>query len=176
MVLFVGMNDAVNEKRFLSPNETGQNVTRMLQAALSAHAIPLLVTVHDPDVARLMQRHSPQTYGDRPPDARIADLNRALLRAVARTHTQVVDFHEVLKHAGGANLALSTDGVHLTRAGYRLLAQAVAVKLPSSARTGKILCVGDSLTYGTGVRAAGAPDADSDSYPQQLKALLDAEP
>ena len=46
VVLFVGMNVAVNEKRFLAPDQTAEAVAQMLQLIAIAHARSLVVTVH----------------------------------------------------------------------------------------------------------------------------------
>ncbi|SEB50632.1 SGNH/GDSL hydrolase family protein [Terriglobus roseus] len=171
VVIFVGMNDAVNEKRFLTPLQTAEAVQQMLQVIGAAHAKALVVTVHAPDEVRLMQRHSPGAFGGLTPAERIDATNRALRKAAQRGGADIVDFHAALALAGGASTSQSTDGVHLTQTGYRLLAKTVAAALPREV-SGRVLCLGDSLTFGTGVRAAGEPDAGSESYPQQLKAIL----
>lgn len=172
IVVFVGMNDAANGKRLLTPEQTCENVLAILQASKSAGAESLLVTIHQPDRKRLMQRHKAAEYGGRTPDRRVEDANQALRAAARETHSRVVNFNRVLAKAGGADPSLSTDGVHLTEEGYRLLAKAVEQKLPKKDRHGRILCLGDSLTYGIGVRLPDAPDAGSLSYPQQLQTML----
>jgi lysophospholipase L1-like esterase len=173
VVIFVGMNDAVNEKRFLTPAQTTEAVQHMLQLIHAAHAKALVVTVHSPDQVRLMLRHAPESYGGTTPIDRIDATNRALRTAAKLGGARVVDFHATLARAGGASASLSTDGVHLTRRGYGLLAKTVAAALPRTV-SGSVLCLGDSLTFGIGVRAATESDAGSDSYPQQLGGLLDA--
>jgi acyl-CoA thioesterase-1 len=79
----------------------------------------------------------------------------------------------VLQKAGGANSELSTDGVHLTAKGYGLLATAVRSQLPKNLPgSATILCFGDSLTYGIGVRPANSLSETAETYPAQLRALL----
>jgi lysophospholipase L1-like esterase len=173
VVIFVGMNDAVNEKQFLRPDQTEDAITHMLRLTHAAHAKALVVTVHYPDEVRLMQRHAPESFGGMTPAQRIDATNRALRKAAKLGGARVVDFQAALARAGGASASLSTDGVHLTRTGYGLLAKTVATALPRKVYR-SVLCVGDSLTFGVGVRAVTEPDAGSDSYPQQLRALLDA--
>ncbi len=173
VVLFVGMNDAVNEKRFLTPKQTEEVVAQTLRLIAAAHAKALVVTVHSPDEVRLMQRHSPESFGGQTPAERIDATNAALRLAAKQVGADIVDFHAALAKAGGPSTSMSTDGVHLTPAGYNLLAKTVAAALPRMATHDKILCLGDSLTFGIGVRAVDATDVGSDSYPQQLKAILD---
>jgi acyl-CoA thioesterase-1 len=164
----------VNEKRFLTPDQTAEAVGQMLRLIRAAHAKALVVTVHYPDEVRLMQRHSPESFGGVTPAERINATNHALRKAAEEGGASIVDFNAALTKAGGASASLSTDGVHLTRVGYSLLAKTVAAALPQEAAHGKTLCLGDSLTYGIGVRATDAVDAGSDSYPQQLKGILNA--
>ena len=171
-VLVVGMNDAVNEKRFLTPEQTRVAVVHMLRLITDAHAKAFVVTVHDPDEVRLLQRHSPESFGGWKPARRINATNRALRKAAKQGGADIIDFHRALADAGGASVSLSTDGVHLTRTGYGLLANTVAAALPRGLDESKVLCIGDSLTYGIGVRLVDAADAGSSSYPQQLMKLL----
>ena len=172
VVVFVGMNDAVNEKRFLREDQTEEAVAQMLRLIAAAHAKALIVTVHYPDDTRLMQRHSLESFGGFTSAQRIDETNLALRKAARSGGAGIVDFHSALARAGGASARLSTDGVHLTRAGYGILANLVAEALSGNVADGKVLCLGDSLTYGIGVRAAGSRDTGSDSYPQQLARKL----
>ena len=53
VMVFVGMNDAANDKKFLTPGQTKANVLAMVQDIEAAGAAPVLVTGHAPDEARL---------------------------------------------------------------------------------------------------------------------------
>jgi lysophospholipase L1-like esterase len=172
VVLFIGMNDAVNEKKFLSPEQTKANVLTIVRYVKAAGAIPVVVSVHAPDDTRLLARHDPKIYADRSPSQRIDLVNEALSSIARDQHLTIADFHSALQAAGGANLTLSTDGVHMTVAGYELLAKTILAALPKQARRGTIVCLGDSLTYGIGVRASGSEKEGSDTYPAQLRLLL----
>jgi lysophospholipase L1-like esterase len=171
-VLFVGMNDAVNDKRLLRPDQTYANVSAMLKELTTRHVAVIVLTLHTPDINRLLQRHSASDYGKTSPNQRIDDTNQEIRNAATEAGARIADFHAVIERAGGATQEISTDGVHFNRVGYRLLAETVMASLPPSARTQKILCFGDSLTYGIGVRAAGSAKDNPDTYPQQLKRIL----
>jgi lysophospholipase L1-like esterase len=171
-VLFVGMNDAVNDKRLLRPDQTYVNLSAMLKDLRARHIAAIVVTLHTPDISRLLQRHSASDYGKTPPARRIDDANREIRKAAAKAGARIADFHAVIERAGGASQEISTDGVHFNRAGYRLLAKTVISSLCASARTQKILCFGDSLTYGVGVRVAESGEDNPDTYPEQLRDLL----
>lgn len=173
VVLFAGSNDALNDKKFLPARETRAHLRYMADRIKRHGAQVIMVTVHDPDLARLMTRHKPEAYGNTPPLQRLALINEQVRRVARVEHASLVPFAGVLQKAGGANSELSTDGVHLTAKGYGLLATAVRAQLPKHFSDGAtILCFGDSLTYGIGVRSASSPTDTAETYPAQLRVLL----
>jgi len=172
VVIFAGMNDAVNNLKFQSPRQTMESVTAMVKRAQLAHAKVVLVNLHEPDERRLLARHKIENYGSIAPAERIRAVNRELLEVSRQSKVPLADFHEALKQAGGANEAMSTDGVHLTARGYHLLAVTVLKALPERLdEDATVLCMGDSLTYGIGVRKPGR-DEGNETYPAQLQSLL----
>jgi lysophospholipase L1-like esterase len=63
------------------------------------------------------------------------------------------------------------DGVHPRMEGYKIIAEAVAQTIKkNNLPTGRIVCFGDSITYGAGMKGAGT--ATGDTYPGQLAKLL----
>lgn len=173
VVVFTGSNDALNDKKFLPASESGIHLQHMAERIKAQGAQVVMVTVHAPDVARLMQRHRPEVYGDAPPLKRLALVNAQIQRVAKLEHAPLVPFAAVLRDAGGANMELSTDGVHLTARGYGLLAGAVRAKLPAHLpANATILCFGDSLTYGIGVRPPNSVAETPETYPAQLRAML----
>jgi lysophospholipase L1-like esterase len=173
VVLMAGANDALNPAKLLPPQDSREHVQAMATRARAAGVPLVLVTVHDPDYARLLARHALAEYGDTPPQQRISELNRVLRQVARKNGIPLVDFHAVVAANGGPTPRLSTDGLHLTRSGYALLASAVCAHLPRHLPdSATIVCFGDSLTYGTGVRAAGDAPETNDTYPAQLRVLL----
>jgi len=173
VVIFAGANDALNEKKFLPAQKSGDHLDAMTRRIQARGAQVILVTVHDPDLIRLMARHKPEIYGNQPPLQRVEAVNAQVLRVAKTEHTKLVQFATILSKAGGANSRLSTDGVHLTAAGYSLLAAAVRAQLPNRLPADTtVLCFGDSLTYGIGVRPPNGAVETSATYPAQLRALL----
>lgn len=174
VVLFVGTNDALNEKKFLAIAETERHLEAMVRRIKKRGAQIIMITVHDPDLSRLMARHKPEAYGDTPPLERLAMVNDRIRRIAQMEHAQLVPFDTLLRKAGGASSELSTDGVHLTAKGYGILASAVRTQLPKHLpANATILCFGDSLTYGIGVRPPNSLLETGKTYPAQLRALLD---
>ena len=176
VVVFVGMNDAANDRKFLSPQQTGHHVDAMIKRSQSFGAKVVVVSVHQPDTVRLMQRHKPEAYGSISPTQRVDTLNDVLRKIARQDHAAFADFHDALQRAGGADIRMSTDGVHLTLKGYALLASTVRNVLPKRIDPAStVLCIGDSLTYGIGVRPPGGSPEATETYPAQLQSLLRAE-
>jgi acyl-CoA thioesterase I len=172
VVILAGANDASNPAKFLPPENTYDNLRDMVRRAKTSGAKVLLILVHDPDLSRLMKRHRPEEYGSVPATERLDAVRKAIARVADEERTPLIDFRSALARAGGADEELSTDGVHLTAKGYGLLASAVRSKLPPHLTAqDTILCFGDSLTYGQGVRGFGVPETP-ETYPSQLRALL----
>jgi acyl-CoA thioesterase-1 len=172
LVLFAGGNDALNDKKFVSSGQTESHLEAMVHRAQLAGASVLLVTVHDPDTERLMQRHKVEAYAGISPLQRLAMVNSAIASVATRTHATLVQFHDTLQKEGGASTEWSTDGVHLTPKGYALLATTIRSALPKTLPPDTtILCFGDSLTYGIGVRKPGAAET-AETYPAQLRSLI----
>jgi len=172
VILMAGANDALNDKKFLSAAQTRLHLRAMVRRAQASGATVVLVTTHDPDLKRLLQRHRPEDYGASSPLARLAIVNSIVVAVAAQQNATVVDFHRIMAQAGGANTDRSTDGVHLTAKGYGILARAVRAELPAEIPTqDTVLCFGDSLTYGLGVRARNSEETPL-TYPSQLRQLL----
>jgi acyl-CoA thioesterase-1 len=172
VVIFAGTNDAVNDRKFLPPEVTGEHIDAIARRSRAAGAQVVVINIHEPDTVRLLERHKPEAYGSVPPAERVRSLNQVLERIARRDHLALANFHDTLIKAGGPGTELSTDGVHLTAKGYGILAEVVRSALPDHLpNDGTILCMGDSLTYGIGVRLPGTPDNDQ-TYPVQLQKLL----
>jgi len=173
VVIFAGGNDALNPAKFLAPEVSRENLLHMISRSREAGARVVLVTIHEPDLARLLKRHAVAEYGNKSPAERVRELDAVITALAAQYKIPLADFRSKLLASGGPNLRLSADGVHLTRAGYALLAATVRAKFPHHVPSSKtIVCFGDSLTYGIGVRAPGNAPESNDTYPARLRALL----
>jgi acyl-CoA thioesterase-1 len=173
VVIFAGANDSLNDKKLLPIGLTTRNLDAMVRTVQTTGAKAVLVQVHTPDMVRLMSRHRIEDYRGIGPLQRLTMVNKSIANIARKDHAALVPFHEVLHNAGGANKDLSIDGVHLTAKGYRLLAQAVRNQLPSQIPADTtILCFGDSITYGIGVRPANDAPETPETYPSQLRTLL----
>jgi lysophospholipase L1-like esterase len=173
VLIYFGMNDTCNEPRFLTQEQFIENIAWMVRTARENHVLPVVSTIQHVDVERLMKRHRASSFGVEGPNGKIDRYNSALRNLALREKIVLMDFAKVLDEAGGPSTAISTDGVHLTPDGYRLLASSFLHAIPETIHPEDlIVCIGDSLTYGTPLRT---DDHDSDqTYPAQLERLANA--
>jgi len=164
LLLYFGGNDALNPGAFVALDDYAANMAWMIDQALAHGIIPIVATVLHVDTSRLRAQH--QTSGAEEPNDLIDRYNRALLAVAREKQVTVADFAQALDAAGGPTPEMSTDGLHLTAAGNRLLAQTLFQAMPSEL-AGGVVCLGDSLTYGVPLRTA-AQDSD-ETYPAQLE-------
>lgn len=165
------MNDSINEPKMLSTDAYLENIGKMVEFAQAANILPIVTTIQHVDTARVLQRHAASAYGPEGPNGRIDRFNAALGQFTAKHHVKLADFNSAFDATGGPTTARSTDGVHLTAAGYTLLAQTFLAALPQDLRkTTRIVAIGDSLTFGVPLRTM---EHDSPkTYPAILQTLL----
>ncbi|MEO6801923.1 MAG: SGNH/GDSL hydrolase family protein [Granulicella sp.] len=174
LLLYFGMNDAVNEAKMLAPEAYAENMAWMVQTARAAGILPIVSTIQHVDATRVLQRHPASVYGDAGPNGRIDQFNLVLRKLALEQRITLADFEAAFDSAGGPTVEMSTDGVHLRAEGYALLARTFLHAIPADSRqASRIVALGDSLTYGVPLRTA---DHDSDkTYPAVLQRLLNAE-
>lgn len=165
LLLYFGGNDALNPGAHVPLEDYAANMAWMLDQALAHGIVPVVATVLHVDTARMRAQQFP-FRGAEKPNALIDRYNRALLAVARERQVAVADFAQALDAAGGPSAQMSPDGLHLTAAGNRLLAQTFFRAMPAEL-PGGVVCFGDSLTYGVPLRTA-ARDSD-ETYPAQLE-------
>ncbi|KQR40637.1 hypothetical protein ASF71_00215 [Deinococcus sp. Leaf326] len=168
LLLYFGGNDALNPGAFVSLDDYAANMAWMVDQALAHGIVPVVATVLHVDTERLRAQHQTNEPQEAPNDL-IDRYNLALLSVARERQVAVADFAQALDAAGGPTPAMSTDGLHLTALGNRLLAQTFLQVMPPELPRG-VVCLGDSLTYGVPLRTA-ADDSD-ETYPAQLERAL----
>jgi acyl-CoA thioesterase I len=164
--IYFGINDTLNEARFVVEKTFISNIEDMVKLARGENIIPVICTLHSCDPEALFKRHDSALYGPEGPNKRIDRYNVALLVLAKREQVAVADFDAATRLTGGWR---ASDGVHLTSSGYRLLADTFLKAAPALEARSRIACIGDSLTFGAGVKGAGT--ISGETYPAWLLRL-----
>ena len=177
--IYFGLNDTLNEPAFVPLDQFVDNLTWMVRKARAAGIRPVLCTIHYVKEGPLLKRHKKESYGVEGPNGKIDGYNKAIRTLSRDRAVPLADFcaavEKAQKQPRKSNVDepvefVSRDGVHLTASGNRLLAQCFAAAVASRLVGNEtIVCLGDSVTYGAGVKGAGT--ADGDTYPAMLRRM-----
>lgn len=175
-VLMLGTND-MNSRKFIPQDVFVQNLTQIVQSIVATGSKIVLMNLLPVYEPYLLSRHDPDFYKPEGHRSRLISMNAAI-HHVAREHDlSFLDLYSVFEKAGNIGLdktslikneanSNSTDGLHPTAEGYRMIGVLVYQHIVQSKLVAdKIVCLGDSITRGDG-------SVDKDSYPAWLKKLL----
>ena len=183
VVLMVGTNDMLNHRKMISYHEYSENLLSLVEAIQNIGARVLLMSPPPCDTTYLYQRHSRELFSQLPNDK--LDSASCILRNIAK-HTGA-GFIDLFREFKEMNLPQHNhdlfirnfmnsgvkDGVHPTPLGYRFIAENVFQFLKVNGllqRPMKIVCFGDSITFGSGVNGAGT--VIGETYPAWLLKLI----
>ncbi|MCH9656349.1 MAG: SGNH/GDSL hydrolase family protein [Planctomycetes bacterium] len=161
VILMVGTNDRLNSGGFITAENYRKNVITLIDKIQAGGAKVVLITPPPCIPELLFNRHDPKKFADQSPVERMQEVRTILLETSKQKKIPLIDFHQYLIQHKIADQKKSSilrniantgikDGVHLTPAGYQLLAKLVAQKLTAEKiDVKKVICFGDSLTQGS---------------------------
>lgn len=183
-ILLAGTNDALNSAALLPTEETAANLSNIVTKLRDAGSKTLMITPPPFHKPYLAARHPASAYGGESPESRLAKTVASMRRLCGAMGIPLIDINRIFSAIGdvGESQASlirnkensnSEDGVHPTAEGYRVIAVCayetiLNLELPRS----RIVCAGDSITYG--LNMAGMGGVEGESYPARLNALLNA--
>ena len=182
VVLMVGTNDALNSKAMVPVDEYRKNLLELIARFRAAKADTVLMTIIPCHGAYVIERHGEEAFAEQSPDQHIEAINAVIREVAAAEKLPLVDLNHIftaIGEPGDGEASLlrneansqTRDGVHPGREGYRIIATAVYEKIQSLQKSpDRVLCFGDSITYGAGMEGAGT--ATGDTYPGMLARLL----
>jgi lysophospholipase L1-like esterase len=184
VILMAGTNDMVNSRKMISYAQFETNYQKILQILKSHHIKVVTMSPPPVDTGYLFMRHDRKLYRE-DPNLKIDTLNQLIKKLSKANKCHFIDLHAVFKAAGSPNRTANSltvnemnlgiaDGIHPTKEGYLLIANTIYAhllknKLLKSNR--KILCFGDSMTYGSFMQGAGTTNGET--YPAILSKLLE---
>ena len=168
VLIYIGMNDVINDRFFTPLDKYLENMTWMIAQVRQAGIKPVLCTLHHCVEAEVYKHHSPDKFTPETVNGKMDRYNAALKKLATELQVPVADFNAATARLAPADFL--SDGVHLTAAGNRLLARTfLEAIVPPLRGQEKIVCYGDSLTYG--YLNNGAASSDGETYPAMLRRL-----
>lgn len=183
-VVFFGMNDALNSANLLPLAEYEANMRELVRKLADNGARTVALVTINPVIEAYVRARHPKHPRKEHLQAWLAAYDQAVRKIAAERKLPLVDLRAIVEENGGAVIAENSlircekngggqDGVHLTPAAYALLGQNVFETIGSRVKAGEtVVCFGDSLTFGAGVKGAGT--AAGETYPAALQRGFDA--
>ena len=183
VILMVGTNDMLNSRKMLSYREYEKNLTTIIQKIKYNGAKVILMSSPPVDSVYLFERHDRKLFTEFP-NIKMDTVRNIQTRLAKKMQLGSIDLYQKFvdmnlpKHDEDLffkNIinSKSRDGVHLTALGYHFIGQTVFqyLKLNGLLSKGqKIICFGDSITFGAGVNSGGRTNGNS--YPAVLLKLV----
>jgi lysophospholipase L1-like esterase len=185
VILMVGTND-VNSRKHVSSPQYAQNLGWIADQILRAKSRLLLMTILPAYEPYLFTRHPKEFYGTEGSRGVIANANEIIRQMADEKKVPLLDLFHIYDRVGNIGLnsdslirneanSGSTDGIHPTPEGYRVIAIAVHQFILQRAdlnacRT--IVCFGDSITAGG--EKVGMANPTEKNYPGYLQQLFNA--
>jgi len=113
----------------------------------------------------------------------LAAYDQAVRRVAQARKLGLIDWRSRVEKQGGASVSADSllrcvangggrDGVHLTAQAQALLGRCVFEAVGAGVKAGEtVVCFGDSLTFGSGVKGAGTTEGEA--YPAVLRRLFE---
>nr|WP_255785301.1 SGNH/GDSL hydrolase family protein [Membranihabitans maritimus] len=183
VVVMIGTNEMVNTSKMISYDAFGKNIEELIKIFHINKIGVLFVSPPPVDSVYLFERHDKNKFFD-PPNFKLQTINAILKEKSEKYNTSFVDIfkyyvelgvpnHDKDKCIRNRNNSGSRDGVHPTGLGYRIIAREVFHSLQNGNKIKnglKIICFGDSITYGINVKGEGSTKGET--YPGQLKQMI----
>ncbi len=181
-VLLAGTNDSLNSAALLPLADSSANLSEIVAKLRGSGSKILMLTPPPFHKPYLLARHPAEAYGSEGPETRLNKFVAMQRRLCGALSIPLVDLNRIFAALGeigeGPTSLLrnkansnSEDGIHPTADGYRLVAACVyQAILDLNLPRGRIVCAGDSMTYG--LNMAGMGSCVGESYPARLQALL----
>ncbi|WP_084289156.1 SGNH/GDSL hydrolase family protein [Pedobacter nyackensis] len=183
VVMMVGSNDMVNSGKLVAYPEFKENYERLLKKMTSSGVTVVVMSPPPVDTAYILKRHDRILY-DEPLDHKLDSLNRLVGQIAKANGIHFIDLYTLFKSKGSPSRAPGSltmnqanfgkeDGIHPTKRGYMLIAETLYRYLKKNKllrKSKKIICFGDSITYGAFMEGAGT--STGDTYPSFLKNMI----
>ena len=181
VILMVGTNDMLNSKKMISYKTYRKNLEKLVKSIKKNGSDVLLMSSPRVDSVYLYERHTKQAFSETP-NQKLKKASVIVSKIAAKNQLHFLDVHQAF---GDLNLprhnedlfirnpknSNARDGVHPTALGYHFIGELVFQYLQKNDlldTNNKIICFGDSITNGSGVKDK------AHAYPGVLQGLINA--
>ena len=183
VILFFGMNDAMNSAKLVPLAEYDTAMRSMVRILADAGVATIVLVTLNPVIEFYVRERHAQHPHREDLQGYLAEYDRALRAIADENHLSLVDLRRIVEENGGTTISESClircaangggrDGVHLTAPAYEKLGVQAFDVLKEHTRPGdKVVCFGDSLTYGGAVKGEGT--STGETYPAVLQLCFD---
>ena len=183
LILYFGINDALNSGKLVSVETFRANLQQMIDRARACGVRTIVLTTPNPIVPEYLAERHPKHPQKADLNAHLATFDQAVRDLAKKNKLPFVDLARALAPFGSvdgkksllrnAANSRSRDGVHLTAEGYRVMAGLYASVLKPLVKPGdRVVCLGDSITYGAAMKGAGTTHGQT--YPAWLSHFLNS--
>jgi len=178
LVIFMAGTNDMNSKKFVSLPVYEKNMQQMISSMKKIKSDIMLMNLLPVYEPYLFTRHERSFYDPEGHSGRLQQMNASIKKLALQNKTAFTDLYRVFSRVGNIGTDASslikneansktTDGLHPTADGYRVMAVAIhaALVCHQFANKKKIVCFGDSITKGDGIDGGG-------NYPSYLQKLL----
>lgn len=181
--LSVGMNDMINLEKYVDYHTFEKNYQKIIDRLHNENFEVVLLNLTPVDTVAVKVWYKESLFHEKPQD-KIKKANKVINELAKRNEIPLIDLYDAFvtenrkeEHAGKLIMnkknSGTDDGVHLTQAGYQLIARELFNYMTLEKRISgdkKIICFGDNLTYGSHMRGAGT--STGHTYPGFLAKLI----
>jgi len=183
VIMMVGTNDMLNTKKIISYDLYRSNYESIVQKLIDNKIKVVLMSSPPVDTGYLFQRHRRELFQQQPNEK--IDSIRTIVKQIAKNNGLCfLDLNEAFKVIGSPNRTKESliineankaipDGIHPTKEGYQFISKKIYRFLKKHRlikKNMKIICFGDSITYGSFMKGEGTTSGDT--YPAMLQNYL----
>ena len=181
VILGFGTNDAVNPEQMMSPEQFGKNYRELVRLVKKSGVKKIAILTVGPIIESYLRGRFPDHPDKGNLNQKIIKYNGVIRKLAKEENLILIDMHALVMRNGGTGESAESflrnlknkggkDGVHLTAEGYRALAAEIAKNFVPGK---KVVCYGDSLTFGANLPGAGT--VTGENYPSYLWAIWNPE-
>jgi lysophospholipase L1-like esterase len=182
-VVYFGMNDAMNSGNLLPLADYEVNLRAIVKKLSDSGVKTVALVTINPVIETYVQARHPKHPQKGALQAHLATYDQAVRKIAAENKLPLIDLREIIEKNGGPVISEKglirckkngggKDGVHLTAAAYALLGARAFAVIGGRVKAGDtVVCFGDSLTFGAGVKGTGT--VTGETYPAVLQRCFD---